>query len=140
MNHVYRNSLRAAGNTNHWLKFKLEGVVSNRDGIGATVRMKARIGGETFWQMRPIASQSSGLSLGTSAQGRWGRIGPGGRKSARAERRGRVRSPFSPTEEPARLPRVFPWPSPRCRLEPRRGSRTPASLITCQPARPTRRG
>jgi enediyne biosynthesis protein E4 len=37
--------------------------VSNRDGIGAAVRMKARIGGQTYWQMRPIASQSSGLSL-----------------------------------------------------------------------------
>lgn len=62
-NRLYQNSLREAGNTNHWLKVKLEGVVSNRDGIGATVRMKASIGGQTFWQMRPIASQTSGLSL-----------------------------------------------------------------------------
>ncbi len=40
--------------TNHWIKFKLVGTVSNRDAIGAKVRIKATIGGKTFGQMREV--------------------------------------------------------------------------------------
>ncbi len=38
--HLYRNN----GNGNHWLKVRLTGTTSNRDGIGAKVRVKATIG------------------------------------------------------------------------------------------------
>ena len=43
-NLLYRNN----GNTNHWLKVKLDGRASNRSGIGARVRAHATINGQTF--------------------------------------------------------------------------------------------
>jgi hypothetical protein len=53
-NCLYRNN----GNSNSWLKVKLLGTVSNRSAIGAKVRVKAMIGGKTFWQLREISSGS----------------------------------------------------------------------------------
>jgi hypothetical protein len=44
------------GNTNAWVEVKLIGAVSNRSGIGAKVRLRATIGGKTFWQMRELTS------------------------------------------------------------------------------------
>jgi len=46
------------GNANGWLRVELEGERSNRDGIGARVYIQATIGGNTYWQMREITSQS----------------------------------------------------------------------------------
>ncbi len=48
---------RHNGNTNHWLKVRLDGRASNRSGIGAKVRIHATIGGTNFWQMREISGQ-----------------------------------------------------------------------------------
>lgn len=42
------------GNGNHWLKVRLVGTKSNKSGIGAKVRVKATIGGRSFWQLREI--------------------------------------------------------------------------------------
>ena len=42
------------GNGNHWLKVQLEGWVANRAAIGAKVRVRATIGGQTVWQMREV--------------------------------------------------------------------------------------
>jgi len=53
-NLLYRNN----GNTNHWLKVKLDGRASNRSGIGAKVRAQASINGQTFWQMREISCEN----------------------------------------------------------------------------------
>jgi hypothetical protein len=50
-NFFYRNN----GNTNHWLKVKLVGTVSNRSAIGAKVRVLATIRGQTMWQMREVS-------------------------------------------------------------------------------------
>ncbi len=50
-NALYHNN----GNDNGWLLFKLMGTRSNRAAIGAKVRVKATIGGKTFWQMREIS-------------------------------------------------------------------------------------
>ncbi|MRR30272.1 hypothetical protein EG834_08110, partial [bacterium] len=47
---LYRN----LGNTNHWIKFKLVGTASNRDAIGAKVRVLATIGGKSVWQMQEV--------------------------------------------------------------------------------------
>ena len=58
VNYLFRNNLRQAGNTNGWLKVKLVGTASNRDGIGAAIRVQATIGGKEFWQMRQIVCQS----------------------------------------------------------------------------------
>jgi hypothetical protein len=44
--YLYRND---GGNRNHWLQLKLTGTKSNRDGIGAVVRVTS--GGGTQWQM-----------------------------------------------------------------------------------------
>ena len=54
-NLLYRNN----GNTNHWLKVKLDGRASNRSGIGAKVRAQATINGQTFWQMREISCENA---------------------------------------------------------------------------------
>src|SRR6185295_19412067 len=54
-NFLYRNN----GNTNHWLKVKLIGTTSNRGAVGAKVRVKASIGGRTFWQLR-VAHDNDG--------------------------------------------------------------------------------
>ncbi len=54
-NLLYRNN----GNTNHWLKVKLDGRASNRSGIGAKVRVNATIAGTNFWQMREISCENA---------------------------------------------------------------------------------
>ncbi|MHC1764584.1 MAG: FG-GAP-like repeat-containing protein [Verrucomicrobiia bacterium] len=58
VNYLFQNNLRQLSNTNGWLKVKLVGAASNRDGIGATIRAQATIGGKELWQMRQIACQS----------------------------------------------------------------------------------
>ena len=50
-NFLYRNN----GNSNSWLKVKCVGTASNRDGIGAKIRLKARIRGNDTWQLREIS-------------------------------------------------------------------------------------
>jgi hypothetical protein len=66
------------GNDHHWLKIRLVGVVSNRSAIGARIRVKSLIEGQTVTQMREITAQSGycgqnsltahfGLGSGTQA-------------------------------------------------------------------------
>ncbi|RMG65177.1 MAG: CRTAC1 family protein, partial [Bacteroidetes bacterium] len=55
-NHLYVNN----GNNYNWLQVKLNGVHSNRNGIGAKVWVKAEINGEGRWQVREVTSQSAG--------------------------------------------------------------------------------
>jgi hypothetical protein len=57
-NYLYHNNLPNTGNTNGWLIVKLVGTVSNRSAIGANVRVRATIGGKTFWQWRQISGGS----------------------------------------------------------------------------------
>ncbi len=57
-NYLYRND----GNSNAWLTVKLEGRLSNRAAIGAKVRVRSVVGGQSMWQMREI---SGGGSLGS---------------------------------------------------------------------------
>lgn len=45
-----------AGNTNHWLKLRLIGSRSNRDAIGAKVRVRAILRGQAVWQLREVFS------------------------------------------------------------------------------------
>jgi hypothetical protein len=54
-NLLYRNN----GNTNHWLKVKLDGRASNRSGIGARVRAQATINGQLISQMREISCENA---------------------------------------------------------------------------------
>lgn len=42
-----------------WFAVRLFGTVSNASAIGAKVKVKATLGGETFWQMREISGQSA---------------------------------------------------------------------------------
>lgn len=42
------------GNANGWIEVRCVGAVSNRQGIGAKVRLRATIGGKAVWQMREI--------------------------------------------------------------------------------------
>ncbi len=55
-NYLIRNNL---GNTNHWLKVKCVGTVSNRSGIGAKIRVKSTIGGTPVWQLRYVSGGAS---------------------------------------------------------------------------------
>ena len=50
-NLLYHNNT----NENHWLKLRLVGTRSNRAAIGAKVRVRATINGQTFWQMREVS-------------------------------------------------------------------------------------
>lgn len=53
-NLVYHNN----GNSNKWLKIKLEGTQTNRAAIGTKIRVKANISGRPVWQLREISAQS----------------------------------------------------------------------------------
>ena len=46
------------GNDNNWFKLNLEGVQSNRSGIGSIIKLKASINGNAIWQMRKVEGQS----------------------------------------------------------------------------------
>jgi hypothetical protein len=57
-NCLYRSNRRHPDNTentNHWLKVRLEGRVSNRAALGAKVRVETTIGGKAIRQLREIA-------------------------------------------------------------------------------------
>ena len=45
-------------NSNNWYKIHLKGVKSNRDAIGAQVRLKATINDKEVWQTRDVSTQS----------------------------------------------------------------------------------
>ncbi len=47
---IYHNN----GNTNNWLNIKCIGTISNRSAIGARVKVKATINGNSVWQIREI--------------------------------------------------------------------------------------
>lgn len=46
------------GNGNQWLKVKLFGTYSNQGGVGARLRLKTTIQGQSVWQMRDISTQT----------------------------------------------------------------------------------
>ncbi|MCZ7636635.1 MAG: chitobiase/beta-hexosaminidase C-terminal domain-containing protein [Verrucomicrobia bacterium] len=56
--------LRNTGNANHWLKLQLVGVLSNRSGVGAKVRLLTAGGS---WQMREVTSGTGWSSAGPGA-------------------------------------------------------------------------
>ncbi len=58
---VYRNNLPQTGNADHWLKVQCEGRVTNRDAVGAKVRVKASIDGQERWQLRQIGRSWGGV-------------------------------------------------------------------------------
>jgi hypothetical protein len=57
-NFIYHND----GNGNSWLKVRLVGTSSNRSAIGAKVRVRATIHGQSLWQMREVAVGDSFMS------------------------------------------------------------------------------
>ncbi len=57
-NRLFHNN----GNSNNWITIQCSGRISNRSAIGAKVRVKATIGGKSFWQLREI---SGGDGLGS---------------------------------------------------------------------------
>jgi len=56
---LYRNDI---SNGNGWLKIKLEGLSSNKAGIGTRIRVKATVNNVPVWQMREISTQNSFLA------------------------------------------------------------------------------
>jgi enediyne biosynthesis protein E4 len=56
-NALYHNE----DNGNQWLVLKLAGTASNRDALGAKVRVRATIGGESRWQLRQLGAGGVGL-------------------------------------------------------------------------------
>jgi hypothetical protein len=57
-NDLFRNS----GNGNSWISIKCTGTRSNRSAIGAKVRVKATIRGQTTWQLREISGGGGYMS------------------------------------------------------------------------------
>ena len=64
-NFLYRNN----GNSNAWLKIRCTGTASNRDGVGAKVRVKTTIGGVERCQLREI---SGGIGFGQTPYANFG--------------------------------------------------------------------
>jgi hypothetical protein len=54
---LWRNDT-VAGNR-HWINITLQGVISNRSAIGAFVKLKATINGNSVWQVRQVNAQNS---------------------------------------------------------------------------------
>jgi len=57
-NYLYHNNT----NANAWLKVKLVGTTSNRDGAGTKVRVRAIFAGASRWQRRDVTSSSDGYN------------------------------------------------------------------------------
>jgi hypothetical protein len=64
-NFLYRNN----GNSNAWLKVRCIGTVSNRDAVGAKVRVKTFFRGAERWQLREI---SGGIGFGQTPYANFG--------------------------------------------------------------------
>src|SRR4029453_2374792 len=64
-NFLYRNN----GNSNAWLKVPCRGTQSNRDAIGAKVRVKASFRGTERWQVREV---SGGIGFGQTPYANFG--------------------------------------------------------------------
>jgi enediyne biosynthesis protein E4 len=64
-NFLYRNN----GNSNAWLKVRCIGTASNRDSVGAKVRVKAFFRGAERWQLREI---SGGIGFGQTPYANFG--------------------------------------------------------------------
>jgi hypothetical protein len=64
-NFLYRNN----GNSNAWLKVRCIGTTSNRDGVGAKVRIKATFRDAERWQLREI---SGGIGFGQTPYANFG--------------------------------------------------------------------
>jgi len=59
LNATENNSLfRNNGGANNWLKLDLIGVESNYSAIGAIIKLKSEIDGNSVWQMRRVAGQN----------------------------------------------------------------------------------
>ncbi len=54
---LFRNNSLAG--TRAWVEITLEGTQSNRSAIGATLRVKAKIGGNDVWQIRQVTAHNS---------------------------------------------------------------------------------
>lgn len=54
---LFRNDTFAAAR--RWVQFTLEGTNSNRAAIGASIQIKATIGGKPMWQMREVLAHNS---------------------------------------------------------------------------------
>jgi len=67
-NYFYTNT----NTTYNWVGFLLTGTKSNRDAIGAKVKIKAQINGEPIWQIREIRSQSGGMGSQNSNKAHFG--------------------------------------------------------------------
>jgi len=53
-NTLYKNN----GGGNNWITLNLEGIISNKTAIGAEVKLKTTIFGNSFWQTRRVAGQN----------------------------------------------------------------------------------
>jgi hypothetical protein len=53
-NSLFKNN----GGTNNWIKMDITGVKSNHSAIGAIVKLKTEMSGQSFWQMRRVAGQN----------------------------------------------------------------------------------
>ncbi len=54
---LWRND--AVAGTRNWVNYHLKGVVSNTSAIGAILKLKATISGNSIWQIRSITAQNS---------------------------------------------------------------------------------
>ena len=53
-NYLYENILEE----NNWINIALEGTYTNRSSIGTKVRLKSKINGKDYWQLREVSAQT----------------------------------------------------------------------------------
>ena len=56
-NDLYQNN---QGNENNWISLTCIGTTSNRSAVGAKVRIKASIFGQSYWQLRVVSGSPTG--------------------------------------------------------------------------------
>lgn len=58
--------------SNHWKRFKLQGTISNRSGLGAKIFVKANINNRNIWQLREVSGLNGGISAQSSIKAHFG--------------------------------------------------------------------
>ncbi len=56
---LFKNSLTTLTTNDRWAQFTLQGTSSNRSAIGAEIRVKAQLNGQTIWQIRQVVAHNS---------------------------------------------------------------------------------
>ena len=118
-NFLYRNN----GNSNAWLKVRCIGTASNRDSVGAKVRVKAFFRGAERWQLREI---SGGIGFGQTPYANFGLGDATNAQVLRIEWPSRLVQEFSDVP----LKQFLNVTEPRASISPSSQTVSPGSMVS----------